>query len=162
MLPHRVAVRPSAILLVAAAVLGISGCFLMSRTPGRPDPAQPVSGPAIAAERCQTCHAAPVAEEYAKSLHAAMGIRCGQCHAPGGHPNFTQPVRDATCAGCHQPEYQQTIASLHFVDRQPRALDGDRSARVALRAEEFVATTNEGRRFVGDSTRSEEHTSELQ
>jgi hypothetical protein len=142
-------------LLVVAALLGIGGCFLMSRAPDRPDSSQPLSGPEIAGERCQTCHAEPVAAQYAASPHAAMGIRCGQCHAPGGHPNFTQPVRDATCAGCHQPAYQQTLASQHFADRQPRALDGDRAARTALRKEGFMAITKDGRRFVADSASGE-------
>lgn len=81
-----------------------------------------------------------------------MGIRCGQCHTPGGHPNFTEPVRDATCAGCHQPAYEQTVASAHFADRQLRSLDEDRAARVTLRHEGFIATTPKGRLFVGDST----------
>ena len=83
----------------------------------RPDPAAPVSGPAPYVEGCQACHAAPVGAHYAQSLHTAKGIRCGQCHTPGGHPNFTQPVRDGKCGGCHQPQYQQTLASKHFATR---------------------------------------------
>ena len=51
-------------------------------------------------------------------------------HAPGGHPNFTQPVRDAKCGGCHQPQYQQTLVEQALRDaRARRALDGDRAAR---------------------------------
>jgi hypothetical protein len=142
------------LLLVAAVLFGPGGCFLMSRAPDRPDPTESVSGPAVFVERCQGCHARE-AGEYARSFHAALGIRCGQCHTPGGHPDFGQPVRDATCAGCHQDAYQQTVASQHFADRQRRALDGDRAARSALRAEGFIAPTTAGTRFAGDSTSGE-------
>jgi len=132
------------------SLLALGGCFLVSRAPDRPDPVESVSGPAVSVERCAACHAA--AEQYAKSLHTAKGIRCGQCHTPGGHPNFTQPVEDGKCGGCHQPAYQQTLASQHFAGRQLRSLDGDRAARAMLRREDFVTTTAVGRRFVGDST----------
>ena len=142
------------VVLAMAAVLGSGGCFLLSRAPDRPDPEASVSGPAVHVERCQTCHAAS-GEAYARSLHAAKGIRCGQCHTPGGHPNFTEPVRDATCAGCHQPAYQQTLASQHFADRQRQSLDGDRAARITLRREGFVVATGGGFIFVGDSTSGE-------
>jgi hypothetical protein len=137
--------------LVAAVLLGLSGCFLMGKwQPGRPDPEQSVSGPAVRAESCPRCHEAERAS-YAQSRHAAVNIRCGQCHTPGGHPNFADPVQDATCAGCHQSAFDQTLKSRHFADRQLRPLDGDLAARVTLRKEGFIATTAAGRRFVGDS-----------
>jgi hypothetical protein len=103
-------------------------------------------------EDCQACHGPSAGAAYAQSLHAARGIRCGQCHTPGGHPDFTAPVRDGKCGGCHQPQYEQTLGSLHFTTRQLRGLDHDRAARAALRREGFAAATPEGRRFVGDST----------
>jgi hypothetical protein len=98
-------------------------------------------------EGCASCHAARPGPEYATSLHSAKGIRCGQCHAPANHPDFAQPVQDATCGGCHQPEFQQTVASKHFATRIQQSLDGDRAARAALRRQGFVA----GRHFVGDA-----------
>ena len=130
-------------------VLALGGCFLASSAPSRPD-RERVSGPAVYVEGCETCHAAVVTGPYAQSRHVAMGIRCGQCHAPEGHPDFSRPVADGTCGGCHQPQYQQTIRSQHFLTRLERPLNGDRAARARLRQEGFVATTAEGRRFVGD------------
>ena len=102
-------------------------------------------------ERCETCHAAHVSEPYAASIHSARGIRCGQCHRAGAHPDFTHPVTDATCGGCHQPEYQQTLLSKHFASRVRRPLDGDRPARVALRQARFVVPGASGGRFAGDA-----------
>jgi hypothetical protein len=84
-----------------------------------------------------------------------MGIRCGQCHAGGNHPDFAQPVRDATCGGCHQPQFQQTLASRHFAARSPHPLDSDRAARAALRRDGFIVTAADGRRFVGDTASGE-------
>ena len=101
-------------------------------------------------EQCASCHVDRPGPEYARSMHVAEGIRCGQCHKGAGHPDFKQPVQDGTCAGCHQPEYQQTVKSRHFVTRLQRALDGDRSARVALRGDGFVGATGTGKAFVGD------------
>jgi hypothetical protein len=60
-------------------------------------------------------------------------------------------VRDATCAGCHQPQFQQVQATRHFATRDLRALDADRGARTLLRGEHFVA----GGRFVGDASSGE-------
>ena len=148
--PHRAVAWLKGMMLASVTLLGLGGCFLMTWQPGRPDSTQ-VSGPPVYVPDCENCHEAPVGDAYTKSRHAAMGIRCGQCHTPGGHPNFTEPVRDGTCAGCHQPAYQQTLASAHFADRQLRALDNDQAARVTLRHEGFIATTPGGKRFVGDS-----------
>jgi hypothetical protein len=138
---------------VAAApiALVIAGCHLLPWARPRPDPVESVSGPVPYVEDCQVCHAAPVAEHYAQSLHTAKGIRCGQCHTPGGHPDFALPVRDGKCGGCHQPQYQQTLASTHFATRHRLALDGDRAARTHLRRQGFIETTAGGRRFAGDS-----------
>jgi hypothetical protein len=135
-------------LLVFALVLG--GCFLAPWSPDRPDPGA-VSGPAVYVERCETCHAARVGGQYAKSLHAAKGIHCGQCHTPGGHPDFVQPVRDGKCGGCHQSQYQQTLASKHFATRLQSSLDRDRAARSTLRRQGFTVTTTRGRHFAGDA-----------
>ena len=129
--------------------IALGGCFLAPWSPKRPAPGA-FSGPAVYVEGCQTCHAAPVGQQYAKSVHTAKGIHCGQCHAAGNHPDFTQPVRDAKCGGCHQPEFQQTLASKHFATRVQRVLDTDRTARAALRREAFTAVTPGGRHFVGD------------
>ena len=137
-------------LLLAPFALG--GCFVMSW--GR-DAIPPVSGPAPYVEGCQACHGKTVGAHYAESLHTAKGIRCGQCHVAGGHPNFTAPVRDAKCGGCHLPQYEQTLASTHFATRDQRALDNDRAARVALRRERFSVPAATGRRFVGDSSSGE-------
>ena len=139
-------------LLVAALALASAGCFLAPWSPPRPDPAAPVSGPAPYIEGCENCHATPVGAHYAQSLHAAKGIRCGQCHTPGDHPSFTQPVRDGKCGGCHQPQYQEILASQHFATRDLRALDDDRTARKALRLQGFTAATAGGRHFVGDAS----------
>jgi hypothetical protein len=143
------------VLLVAPIALASAGCFLAPGSPPRPDSTVAVSGPAPYVEGCQTCHAAPVGAHYAQSLHTAKGIRCGQCHTPGDHPNFTQPIRDGKCGGCHQPQYQETLTSKHFATRDLRALDADRAARKELRLEGFTAASPEGRRFVGDSSSGE-------
>lgn len=136
-----------------AAALG--GCFLAPGSPPRPDAAS-VSGPAVYVERCESCHAGQTSGPYASSVHGAHGIRCGQCHRPGGaHPDFTHPVTDAACGGCHQPEYQQTLLSKHFTSRVRRPLDNDRTARVTLRRARFVATMATGGRFVGDASSDE-------
>jgi len=84
-----------------------------------------------------------------------MGIRCGQCHTGENHPDFTQPVRDGTCGACHQPQFQQTLESKHFATRVQYPLDGDRSARAALRREGFTVAVAGGRRFAGDSSSGE-------
>jgi len=123
----------------------------MSRSLHRPDP-HAVSGPVPYVETCATCHAGPITTHYAESRHAAKGIHCGQCHAAEGHPDFTQPVADGKCGGCHQAQYQQTLVSKHFAGRLQRALTTDRVARVALRADGFTAAAEMGRRFVGDSS----------
>jgi hypothetical protein len=138
-------------LFAAPLVLVTAGCFL---TPGssRPDPTAPIAGPAPYIENCQACHASPVAAHYAMSLHTAKGIRCGQCHTPGGHPNFTQPIRDGKCGGCHQPQYQETLTSRHFATRTLLALDDDRAARKTLRGEGFTVAGAGRRHFVGDSS----------
>ena len=139
------------VLLVTPIGLASAGCFLASSSPPRPESAGPVSGPPPYVEGCETCHA-PVGAHYAQSLHTAKGIRCGQCHTPGGHPNFTQPIRDGKCGGCHQPQYQETLASKHFATRDRQALDADQAARNTLRREGFTVATAQGRRFVGDSS----------
>ncbi len=144
--------RPSSrVALGVISLLGslpLGGCFLASQ---RSDLAPTVSGPLPYVEGCENCHASPVLARYAESVHAAKGIRCGQCHKPGGHPDFVQPVRDATCAGCHLAQYEQTLASKHFAVRIQRALDADRAARAALRREHFTMPEGTGRRFVGDA-----------
>jgi hypothetical protein len=150
----RVGVRLAGATLVMVLPLALGGCFLTPASPRRPD-ARPVSGPTVSVEACQSCHAAPVGGAYARSLHAAAGIRCGQCHTPGGHPDFTQPVRDDKCGGCHQSQYQQTLASQHFATRVRRSLDADRVARVALRQQGFTADSTSGRHFVGDEAAGE-------
>jgi hypothetical protein len=137
------------VLRVLPIVLASGGCFLLNHTP-RPDPNAPIAGPAPYVENCQLCHATPVAAHYAMSRHTAMGIKCGQCHTPGGHPDFTQPIRDGKCGGCHQPQYQETLTSKHFATREALALDDNRDARKALRREGFTVPVTGGRRFVGD------------
>jgi hypothetical protein len=141
-------------LRVVPIVLASGGCFLWS-SPPRPDPNAPISGPAPYVEDCQMCHAAPVAAHYAMSLHTAMGIKCGQCHTPGGHPNFAQPIRDGKCGGCHQPQYQETLTSKHFATREPLPLDHDQQARKTLRREGFTVPGPSGRRFAGDPASGE-------
>jgi hypothetical protein len=141
-------------LTVSSLALAIAGCFLMSRSPQRPD-STAVSGPVPYVENCAACHAGPTLAHYAESRHAAEGIRCGQCHAPGTHPDFAQPVGDGKCGGCHQPEYQQTLVSKHFAGRLQRSLDSDRAARASLRRDGFTAPTATGRAFVGDSVSGE-------
>ena len=96
-----------------------------------------------------------MAAHYAMSLHTTKGIRCGQCHTPGGHPDFTQPIRDGKCGGCHLPQYQETLTSRHFATRTLLALDDDRAARKTLRHERFTVPVAGGRRFVGDSSSGE-------
>jgi len=139
---------------VVAIALAFGGCFLNPFAPTRPNP-EAVSGPVVYVEDCETCHADRVGRQYAQSLHAAMGIHCGQCHAGAGHPDFTQPVRDAKCGGCHTPQYEQTLGSRHFATRVQRSLDADRAARVTLRREGFVAGTATGQHFVGDAVSGE-------
>ena len=139
--------------LAGAIVIAASGCLLMP-FPERPDPTS-VSGPIPYVENCHACHAAAVGTNYAESRHATIGVRCGQCHTPGGHPDFSRPVRDATCGACHMPEYQQTVASRHFARRDVRPLDGDQEARVRLRRDGFLTATTHGRAFVGDSSSGE-------
>jgi hypothetical protein len=143
-------VRFAKTLLLASIALALGGCFLVSWLPGRRDTTPVVSAPAPYVEGCQGCHTLPA--RYAQSVHAAKGIRCGQCHHPAGHPDFAEPVRDATCAGCHQPQFQQVLTTKHFATRQLRALDSDRAARDLLRRDHFMATSAGTRRFVGDSS----------
>ena len=147
MASHRVVAWLTGIVLVCSILLGLGGCFLMGKwQPGRPHPEKSISGPPVYVPDCQNCHEAPVGEAYAQSRHAAMGIRCGQCHSQDGHPNFTEPVQDSTCGGCHQPAYEQTLESAHFADRQLRPLDHDQAALDALGVSAANAT------FVGDSS----------
>ena len=142
-------------LLVLPVALLSAGCFLGGASP-RPDPKAPVSGPVPYVENCQLCHASPVVEHYAQSVHSAKGVRCGQCHVPGGHPNFGQPIEDGKCAGCHQTQYQETLKSKHFLTREQRALNDDPAARKTLRQDGFtVPASSGGRRFVGDRAAGE-------
>ena len=154
-------VRLARSLLRASLALAAAGCFLTSRAPERPTPT--VSGPVPYVEPCVTCHAVPTIAHYAESLHAAKGIHCGQCHTPDptfaqpvlGHPKFSQPVADGKCGGCHQPEYQQTLASRHFATRLQRLLNSDDAARESLRRDGFTAPDGNARHFVGDSSSGE-------
>jgi hypothetical protein len=140
------------LLLTLSIGLVVGGCFVVSWLPGRRGSPESVPGPTPYVEGCQACHATTIYVQYPHSVHAAKGIRCGQCHVPAGHPNYTEPVRDAKCGGCHQSQYEQTLASRHFAARERRALDGDAQARAALRRERFAVATPGGRRFVGDAT----------
>ena len=140
------------IVFVLPILLG--GCFLAASGPERPA-ADAVAGPAAYVEGCQDCHGRRGGAGYAASMHVAKGIRCGQCHKAGNHPDFAQPVRDATCGGCHQAQYEQTLASKHFASRTQQALDGDRAARVALRRAGFVAGPPGHGKFVGDAAAGE-------
>jgi hypothetical protein len=142
-------------LLPGLLAFSLGGCFLVSWLPGRREVAAPVPAPEPYVESCLRCHAAPVGANYAQSLHATKGIHCGQCHTPGGHPNFSEPVRDGKCGGCHQAQYQQIHATRHFAGRELRPLDADRAARVALRRDHFIGTTTGTKRFVGDPASGE-------
>jgi hypothetical protein len=134
------------VLLLAVA---LGGCFLRPFWMGRPD-SDALSGPAVYAENCAGCHRDGGGQPYTAGVHTSRGIRCGQCHAGGNHPDFTEPVRDSKCGGCHQPEFQQTLLSKHFATRVRHGLDSDRPARVALRRDGFaVGVPGEGK-FVGD------------
>jgi hypothetical protein len=140
---------------VAALGLASAGCFVLSSPQSpRPDP-KAVTGPAPYVEACATCHAGPTIARYAESRHTAEGIRCGQCHTPGAHPDFSEPVRDGKCGGCHQAQYEQTVASKHFASRVQRTLDGDRTARASLRRDGFTVPTGTTRHFAGDSSSGE-------
>ena len=140
--------------LVASFGLGIAGCFLVSPQSPRPD-SRAVTGPAPYVETCASCHEGPTIAHYGESRHTAEGIRCGQCHTPGDHPDFSQPVQDGKCGGCHQAQYQQTLGSKHFAGRVQRLLDSDRAARSSLRRDGFTASTGTKRHFVGDSASAE-------
>ena len=140
-------------MLGALVTVATAGCFLLPRAPDRPGPGVD-SGPAPYVENCVTCHVTTTAA-YGEGRHAARGVRCGQCHSPGGHPSFSEPVRDAKCGGCHQSEFQQTLASKHFESRRQRSLDGDRTARAALRRDGFTAPTANARHFVADASSGE-------
>jgi hypothetical protein len=132
--------------LLLLAVSGLAGCALLPWARKRPDPVASVSGPAPYVEDCDSCHDEE-AEEYAESLHAAKGIRCGQCHTPGlnldldedGHPDPAHPMADGKCGGCHQP--------------QPLAADEDR--RLELREQGFLVGRGEAALFVGDEAAGE-------
>lgn len=141
---------PKLAVAVVSLALAIGGCFLIPQSP-RPNPTA-VSGPVPYVETCVACHARPIDAHYLESRHASAGIRCGQCHIPDGHPDFSQPVDDGKCGGCHQPEYEQTLASRHFATRLQRALDHDRAARASLRHDGFTAPADMARRFVGDGS----------
>ena len=99
-------------------LLAFGGCFLLSRAPDRPDPEQPVSGPAVSVERCQTCHA----RAGRRALRRRVSTR-PRASAVGNATRReairTSPSRCGTpsAAGCHQPAYQQTLASQHFAGR---------------------------------------------
>jgi len=143
-------------LLLALLPLAVAGCFLMSRAPQRPEPT--LRGPVPYVETCVTCHAEPTIAHY-----ATAGIHCGQCHTPdpnfspsaADHPKFSQPVADGKCGGCHQAEYQQTLASKHFASRLQRSLNSDAAARASLRRDGFTAPDGNARHFVGDSSSGE-------
>jgi hypothetical protein len=141
-------------LLVASLALATAGCFVFASQSPRPD-AKAVTGPAPYVETCAMCHAGPTITRYAESRHTAEGIRCGQCHTPGDHPDFAQPVADGKCGGCHQAQYEQTLGSKHFASRAQRPLDSDRAARASLRKEGFTAPTAPTRHFVGDASSGE-------
>jgi hypothetical protein len=57
-----------------------------------------------------------VAARHLHGPHGHVGIACGQCHRGAGHPDFDEPLADATCGGCHLPEYQQVSRSAHARD----------------------------------------------
>ena len=151
--PDRAALVVVVRLFVLVAPIVFGGCFLVSWLPWLPERGAPGadSGPVVQVEGCATCHAESVGQAYAAGVHSAVGLHCGQCHAAGNHPDFTRPVRDATCGGCHQPQFQQTLESKHFATRVQRVLDGDRAARSALRREGFRVAAAGGGKFAGDT-----------
>ena len=142
-------------LLAAPIALASAGCFLVPSAP-RPDPNAPIAGPVPYVENCQLCHATPVAAHYAMSLHTTKGIRCGQCHTPDGHPNFTQPVRTASAAAVTSRSTRRAWSARHFATRAAIA-PGPRPGRAegAARRGLHRARTGGGRRFVGDSSSGE-------
>ena len=148
--------------LLLLAVSGLAGCALLPWARKRPDPVASVSGPAPYVEDCDSCHDEE-AEEYAESLHAAKGIRCGQCHTPGlnldleedGHPDPAHPMADGKCGGCHQPQYQQTLATIHYSGRALEPLAADEDRRLELREQGFLVGRGEAALFVGDEAAGE-------
>lgn len=116
--------------LVALLAAGLGGCIRLREAPPWGEPS---AGAAVAAADCATCHA-DVSAVYAAGPHAAVHIACGQCHRGAGHPAFDVPLDDATCAGCHLPEYQQTLLSAH--ERTAVEVPGEVSEE-ALRGDEF-------------------------
>lgn len=143
---------------VALATILVSLAVACSWVPWarkRPDPVVSVSGPAVYEGNCEACHAGPVVEHYAESLHSFKGVRCGQCHVPGGHPDYARPIADGKCGGCHQDQYQETLRSPHFGSRVLLPLDADLAARKALRADGFRVAGVDRTRFAGDETANE-------
>jgi len=61
---------------------------------------------------CADCHE-DIATLHRDGPHGAANIACGQCHRGNGHPEFSEPLDDRTCGGCHLPEYQQVDSSAH-------------------------------------------------
>ena len=128
----------------------------------RPDPVASVSGPAPYETDCEDCHDEQ-ADEYADSLHAAKGIRCGQCHTPGsgpdleepGHPDLAHPMADGKCGGCHQPQHQQTLATTHYSGRSLEPLAADEDRRLELREQGFLVGRGKAALFVGDEAAGE-------
>jgi hypothetical protein len=145
---------PALVTLALAVALG--GCLLaVPFSQDRPSP-DSVTGSVAFVDGCESCHGTHARGPYADSLHASMGIRCGQCHRTGAPPNHAEPVPDGKCGGCHQAQLQQTLASKHFAMRIQRPLDGDRGSRIVLRRGGFVDAAPTGeRRFVGDAASGE-------
>ena len=143
--------RATASIVTVALSIALGGCFLaIPFSDDRPSP-DSVTGPIGFIDGCESCHASHAGGPYAQSLHASLGIRCGQCHTTGSHPNHAEPVPDARCGGCHLAQLQQTLTSKHFATRVQRADDADRAARILLRRGGFTEPAATGRRrFVGD------------
>jgi hypothetical protein len=103
--------------LIAAALI------LNARRP-RVETDQPTAALVKASGKCAECHrreTAAVVVEYERSLHAARGVNCLDCHRPAEdqtgmeHRGFTiaDTLTAGNCATCHQREYQQFLRSRH-------------------------------------------------
>ncbi len=103
--------------LIAAALI------VNSRRPAV-ETRQPTANLVKASGKCAECHrqeTEAMVVEYERSMHAAKGINCLDCHRPVDgqegmeHRGFTiaKSLTAKNCAQCHQTQYQQFLRSRH-------------------------------------------------
>lgn len=109
--------------VAVSTVLLLAAILVHERRPER-ETGQPTADLVRATGKCASCHrreTVAVVEAFDRSVHAAEGLTCLDCHGPVDeqeayeHREFTltTAVTPANCSTCHAEQYRQFLTSRH-------------------------------------------------